>query len=31
MIIDRGEASVDNPIPQDDIVYYRPLKNVMYI
>ena len=31
MIIDRGEAEVDNLIPRGDSFYYRPLRNVMFI
>ena len=31
MIIDRGEAEVDNLILRGDIFYYRPFRNVMYI
>ena len=31
MIINRGEAKVNNHIPKADIFYCRPLRNVIFI
>ena len=31
MSIDRGEAEKDYHIPQGDMFYYRPLRNVIFI
>ena len=31
MIINRGEAEVDNHIPQGDISDYHPVRNVIFI